>query len=328
MPQETTHRATHVKALFVLGVCLALLGGIGAWLLFGRDANAPCNGLPEDERVRKSVGSAVHPGMSCEALGEAIVKASVGDSPGRHTEAQAQALKDVLLALHPGESKGLTLDPALRAPLATALADYAPDLHAMLGGNGSIEYVTQAAPHVPPWESGGTHHLAVFTNTLKDVLRAVAQDPHGYALLRMTETRSAAQRLAPVPVDATGYALTVPPTEIARALGTLDGIADAVTHGKDEGQARAWRTAVLDTLLNGQASPESDQDPRSAHLTAAWLQNLKNASEEKRFDRLRTQGVDMVRTWAQERKMDEQTRQGLLTEVESSALSAYREIKP
>ncbi|MFG2394557.1 hypothetical protein ACGFYF_37565 [Streptomyces lavendulae] len=111
-------------------------------------------------------------------------------------------------------------------------------------------------------------------------------------------------------------------------MGTLDGIADAVTHGKDEGQTQAWRTAVLDTPLNGQASPESDQDPRAAHLTAAWLQNLKNASEEKRFDRLRTQGADMVRTWAQERKMDEQTRQRLLTEVESSALSAYREIKP
>ncbi|MFD7912030.1 hypothetical protein ACFV30_15070 [Streptomyces sp. NPDC059752] len=106
------------------------------------------------------------------------------------------------------------------------------------------------------------------------------------------------------------------------------GIADAVTHGKDEEQARAWRGAVLDKLLNGQDSPKSDQDPRAAQLAAVWLQNLKNAPEGERFDRLRTQGVDMARTWAQERKMDEQTQQGLLAKAERSALSAYREIKP
>ncbi|MFE1873307.1 hypothetical protein ACFW9N_20815 [Streptomyces sp. NPDC059496] len=106
------------------------------------------------------------------------------------------------------------------------------------------------------------------------------------------------------------------------------GIADAVTHGKDEEQARAWRGAVLDKLLNGQDSPKSDQDPRAAQLAPVWLQNLKNAPEGERFDRLRTQGVDMARTWAQERKMDEQTQQGLLAKAERSALSAYREIKP
>ena len=80
----------------------------------------PCNGLAADERVQKSTGAAVRHGMSCAALGEAIVKASAGDAPGRHTQAQAQALKDVLVAL--GSSKAeLALDPALRVPLATAL---------------------------------------------------------------------------------------------------------------------------------------------------------------------------------------------------------------
>ncbi|WP_328787477.1 hypothetical protein [Streptomyces sp. NBC_00273] len=321
MPQETPRRTTPVKAFIVLGLCLALLGGVGAWLLLGRETAEPCNGLAGDERVQKSVGAAVHPGMSCATLAEAIVKASAGDAPGRHTRAQAQALKDVFVALGSGEPAELTLDPALRVPLATALADYAPDLHAMLGGN-DVNYVTRAGPQAPPWESEGTHHLAVFTNTLRGVLLAMAQDPHAYALLRLTETRSAAQRLATVPTDATGYALTVPPTESARALGILDGIADAVTHGKDEGQARAWRGAVLDGLLNGQDSPKSDQDPRAAELSAVWLQNLKNAPEGERFDRLRTQGVDMARTWAQERKMDEQTQQGLLAKAERSTLGA------
>ncbi len=328
MPQETPGRTTPAKALIVLGLCLALLGGVGAWLLLGRETAEPCNGLAGDERVQKSVGAAVRPGMSCAALAEAIVKASAGDVPGRHTQAQAQALKDVLVALGSGEPAELAMDPALRVPLAAALADYAPDLHEMLGGIGVTDFLAKAAPQAPPWQSDGTHHLAVLADTLRGVVRAVAEDPEAYALLRMTETRTAAQRLAAVPADATDYSLSVPPTESARALGILDGIAGAVTHGKDEGQARAWRTAVLNTLLNGQASPKSDQDPRAAHLTAAWLQSLKNASEEELFDRLRTQGVDMARTWAQERKLDEQTQQGLLAKVERSALSAYREIKP
>ncbi len=327
MAQEPPHRTTPAKAFIVLGLCLALLGGVGAWLLLGREPAEPCNGLVGDERVQKSVGAAVRPGMSCAALAEAIVKASSGDAPGHHTQAQAQALKDVLVVLGSGDPTKLTLDPALRVPLATALADYAPDLHEMLGGIGITDFLAKAAPQAPPWQSDGTHHLTVFADTLRGVVRAVGQDPEAYALLRMTETRTTAQRLAAVPADATDYSLSVPPTESARALGTLDGIAEAVTHGKDEGQARAWRKTVLDTLLDGQPSPKSDKDPRAAHLTAAWLQNLKNASKEERFDRLRTQGVDMARTWAQERKMDEQTQQGLLAKVERSALTAYREIK-
>ncbi|GGS15269.1 hypothetical protein Snoj_82810 [Streptomyces nojiriensis] len=329
MPQETPGRTTPAKAFIVLGLCLAVLGGVGAWLLIGREAAEPCNGLAGDERVQKSAGAAVRPGTSCAALAEAIVKASAGEAPGRHTQAQAQAqaLKDVLVALGSGEPAELTLDPALRVPLATALADYAPDLHEMLGGIGTTDFLAKAAPQAPPWQSDGTHHLTVFADTLRGVVRAVAQDPEAYALLRMTETRTTAQRLAAVPADATDYGLSVPPTESARALGILDGISDAVTHGKDKGQARAWRTVVMDTLLDGPASPKSEQDPQASHLTMAWLQNLQNASEEERFDRLRAQGVDMARTWARERRMDEQTQQGLLAKVERSALGAYREIK-
>ncbi|MCX5274912.1 MULTISPECIES: hypothetical protein [Streptomyces] len=327
MPQETSSRTTPAKAFIVLGLCLALLGGVGAWLLLGRGAAEPCNGLAGDERVQKSVGAAVSPGTSCAALAEAIVNASAGNAPGRHTQAQAQALKDVLVVLGSEDPAKLTLDTALRVPLATALADYAPDLHEMLGGIGITDFLAKAAPQAPPWQSDGTHHLTVLPDTLRGIVRAVAQDPEAYALLRMTETRTTAQRLAAVPADAANYSLSVPPTESARALGILDGIADAVTHGKDKRQVRVWRTAVVDTLLDGQASPKSAQDPRAAHLTAAWLQNLKNASQEERFDRLRTQGVDMAREWAQERKMDEQTQQGLLAKVERSALSAYREVE-
>ncbi|MYT18884.1 hypothetical protein GTW69_01015, partial [Streptomyces sp. SID7760] len=123
-------------------------------------------------------------------------------------------MKDVLFALGSGQSKKLDLDPALRAPIATALADYSPDVHEMLAGLDST-YVTKASRDTPPWEAGGTHHLSVTADAFRKTLRAVAEDPQAYALLRMTETRTAAGRLAAVPADATGSELSLPPTKNA-----------------------------------------------------------------------------------------------------------------
>lgn len=322
-----TPRGTVGRVLLVLGVCLILLGGAGVWFLYGRATAPACNGLPEDERVQKSVGVEVRAGMSCAAFGELLVKVTTSDGSGRHTQGQAQALKDVLFTLGFSTPDELVLDPALRMPLATAVADYAPDLHEMLAGLDG-EYVRQAGRQTPPWESDGTYHLAVYNTVLRKVLREVAQDPHAYALLRVTETRTAAQRLATVLPDATGYALTVPPTANARGFGILDGIGDAVTHGQDKDRAVKWRRAVMERLLSDPTTPHTYQDGPASYLTATWLQDLKNTPEKERPDRLRTQGVDMARAWAEARKTDEQTRQGLLAKVERSGLSAYREIEP
>ncbi|MFI8323856.1 hypothetical protein [Streptomyces sp. NPDC085529] len=320
MPKETVRRPRSTTAVIALVVSLALLGGLGAWLLLGRDTTPPCSDLSENSRVRQSLGEAVRPGMSCQALGEAIVKASAGDGRGNHTLAQAQALKDVLTTLGDQGSGDVTVDPALRRPLAVALSDYAPDLHAMLGGIAVQDFVTKAAPHEPPWESAGTYHLTVLTDTLRNVLRAIAEDPHAYAVLRLAETRMTGQRLAAVPADAKGYSLSVPPTESARALGALDGIADAVTRGLEKDQAQKWRTSVVDGLgEEGNSAPDG--------LAATWLNGLLSAPEAQRFEKLRTQGTDMTRLWAKQRNMDEPTQQGLLAKVERSALTAYREIK-
>ncbi|MET9467291.1 hypothetical protein ABZY44_21295 [Streptomyces sp. NPDC006544] len=316
-----------VKAWAAAGICLALLGGLAAWLLTGREAAAPCNGLPEDTGVRQSLGANLRPGMSCAAVGEAVVKATSGNEPGRHTQAQAQAMKNVLFALAFEHPRELALDPALRSPLANALADYAPDLHAMLAGLDS-QYVLQAGRDAPPWEADGTYHLSVYTNVLRETVRAVAEDPAAYALLRMTETRTAAQHLVDVPADATGHAFTAPPTTNARAFGILDGIANAVTHGQDKDQAQKWRRTVMDRLLDEPATPKTYREDPAAYLTATWINDLKDTPDKDRPDRLRTQGIDMARTWTRERTTEEQTRQALLAEVDGSQLSAYREIKP
>ncbi|MDJ0384560.1 hypothetical protein [Streptomyces sp. G-G2] len=316
-----------MKTWLAAGVCLALLGGIAAWHLAGRETAAPCNGLSEDTRVRQSVGAGLQPGMNCAAVGKAIVQATSGSAPGRHTQAQAQAMKDVLFALGSGSehSKELDLDPGLRVPLATALADFAPDLHEMLAGLDS-QYAFKAGHDILPWESGGTYHLSVHNNVFRTTLRAVAEDLKALALLRMAETRTAAQRLAAVPADATGTSFSLPPTANARALGILDGIADAVTHDEDPQQAQKWRRVFLDRILSERATPHSYQDDPAGYLTVTWLQELVNAPEANRPEHLRSQGVDMARAWTQARNTDESTRQELPAQVERSALNACREV--
>ncbi|WP_330298580.1 hypothetical protein [Streptomyces sp. NBC_00503] len=320
MTGKTTRRTVPVKMWSVLLVGLALLGALGAWLTFGRDTAAPCNGLPEDGRVQKSVGADVHPGMSCAALGQAIVKATAAEQ-GRHSQAQAQAVKDVLFSPGLGYTKNLRIDPALRVPLATVLADYAVDTHEMLAGLDS-QYVFKMGPADAPWESSGTYHLAVEHLVFRNVVRAVSQDPQAYAILRLAETRYAAQQLAAVPGDATGAAFSLPPTKNARALGILDGLTDG--YARDQ----AWRTAVHDGLLREPTTQGSYQENPSAYLTATWLQGLRNTPEAELANRLRTQGVDIARAWTQARNTDESTRQDLLAEVDRSALSAYSEAKP
>ncbi|MFI5831405.1 hypothetical protein ACIA6C_29810 [Streptomyces sp. NPDC051578] len=313
-------RAVPVRAWAGAVVCLALLGTFGAWFLLRRETPPPCNGLAENASVQKSVGAAVHPGISCAALGEAIVKATAGSQPGRHTQAQAQAMKDVVFALGWGQSQKIQLDPALRVPLATALADYAPDVHEMLAGFDN-EYIVNAGDNKPPWEAEGTYHLSVWNSVLTKTLRAVAVDPRAYALLRMAETHTAAGRLAAVPADATGVDLSLQPTKNARALGILDGLSDTYTRDG------AWRTAVRDRLLREPAAQDTYQEDPAAYLTATWLQGLRNTPEAELANRLRAQGVDIARAWTQARNTDESTRQALIAEVDQSAQSAYREAK-
>ncbi|MFF4293429.1 hypothetical protein ACFY0N_07190 [Streptomyces vinaceus] len=230
-------------------------------------------------------------------------------------------MKDVVFALGWVQSQKFDLDPALRVPLATALADYAPDVHEMLAGLDN-EYIVNAGDNKSPWEADGTYHLSVWNSVLTKTLRAVAVDPQAYALLRMAETHIAAAQLAAVPADATGVDLSLPPTKNARALGILDGIADTAV-SQDAQEARKWNTTVYDRLFTEKA----DQSEPAGRLTATWLHELKSTPEQQRAERLRAQGPDMARTWAQTRAMDEQTRQKLLAEVADSARNAHEEMK-
>ncbi|MFF9014404.1 hypothetical protein ACF09C_15725 [Streptomyces sp. NPDC014870] len=313
--------------VIVVGVSLALLGGIITWFVVGRDSSSStCNGLAESERVERSLGAAVQPGMSCAAFGEAIVKATVNGEPGRHSQQQAQALKDVLFAVGFTQPSDFTLDPALRLPLATALADYTADVHEILAALDS-KYVVEGDQLAPPWESGGTYHLSVHGDFFRDVVRAISEDPRAYALLRAAETRHVARELAGVPHDAKEASLSLPPTKSARVLGVLDGIAAVAVDRLDEDEARAWRARAVAELERGLAAPAGEGNDPDDRLTAAWLQSFEGTGAEGRFDHLRTQGVDLARIWLKSRNTDEATQESVLAEVEGSALTGFKEIE-
>ncbi|WP_149181476.1 hypothetical protein [Streptomyces sp. TRM49041] len=313
-----------MKPLIVLGVCLALLGGLTAWLLLGRQTVAACNGLPENERVRKALGATVQHGVDCAVVGEAIVKATVGKEPGLHTEPQAQAMKDVLFALGFTKPDPLTVDPALRAPLATALADYASDTHEILAGLDS-EYMRLDGEAIPPWESDGTYHLALYSTYFKDIVRAISEDPKAYAILRMAQTRHAARELTAVPGEARDAEFTIVPVKNARVFGILDGIGDAVAEHQDEEDAQAWRAAVMDHLLREPTN--GDESDPAGHVVTMWLRDLENTPAADRPDHLSAQAVHMARTWTLARKTDDSVQESLLREVDDNQRKVREQVK-
>ncbi|WP_405451038.1 hypothetical protein [Streptomyces erythrochromogenes] len=250
----------------------------------------------------------------------------MGDQPGRHTQAQAQAMKHVLYAFTWSYGAEFTLDPALRPPLAAALADYSGDIYARLHSL-DPQYTTKSGADDPPWQMGDGFHMAVDYRRLLSVLRAVSTDPEGYAAIHSALTRYAAQDLGSVPADVQGDDFTVPPARSGRALGALDGVAFSTIERLDSEQARKWQGSMVDSLLKTSIEDRTyNQDP-SAYITAAWLHGLRTAPPDAQADYLRAQPVDMARIWVEARGIGDSAQQGLLAAVETSATAARSEAK-
>ncbi|MGJ3561076.1 hypothetical protein ACR6C2_33465 [Streptomyces sp. INA 01156] len=63
----------------------------------------------QDKRVHKALGENYRVGMSCSEFGTAISESTVGPAPGQHSLRQAQAMKDILIAVEDNlESTGVT----------------------------------------------------------------------------------------------------------------------------------------------------------------------------------------------------------------------------
>ncbi|WP_406146380.1 hypothetical protein [Streptomyces sp. NBC_01012] len=260
-----------------------------------------CGVLQDDERVQKALGDDRYDaGMSCAELGAAVKAVTVGAEPGAHSLRQAQAMKDVLLAVADSlDETGGRLDPELRLPLGEMLSGYRADLQQIMGLT-PVDYVRHGPASKPAWEDdeGGVHVSVSWKPALLPVVRAVSEDPGAYAVIRDAMTGQAADGLAAMKPDSTGDMLSAPPARSSWALGSLDGVAADVVGDLERERGQEWQTAVLDALTptggggKGAAVPVFSRDAEG-YLVARWRRHL--AAEGTKS--LEAQGASMFGDW-------------------------------
>ncbi|MFI2204119.1 hypothetical protein ACH47Z_25710 [Streptomyces sp. NPDC020192] len=82
-----------------------------------------------------------------------------------------------------------------------------------------------------------------------------------------------------------------------RILGSLDGVAEKVTRGMGQTEARTWGGDVAARLsAHASAPPAYGRDP-AGHLIGSWKQELRDAGAENTLARLEAQSMDMSRIW-------------------------------
>ncbi|MFJ2218105.1 hypothetical protein ACIQVO_39225 [Streptomyces sp. NPDC101062] len=330
MSEQPPNRTRRLRTTgLVVAAALAAIGGLGAWQLLGTDEGpTPCDGLLADRRVQEVLSEESRSGTGCAGLGEAIRKATVADSSGRHTSGQALAMRTVLSALAKDVQRrgDHTLDPGLRRPVADALADYAGDVHALLG-SGNAASVKNGAPSAGPWQEKDGYHMAVPRDSLLLVVRAVSEDPLAYVAVRDAQTLRAAEALSDVAEDARGFDLSAPASNSARVLATLDAVAEDVLRDRDRGrdgeEAEGWRSTVVAKLADGPVRPPSYADDPVRHLVGTWRSALRSAKGEDAFPALREQGVRLVEIWSAAGETDDKTSDSLVRTCRASADSAY-----
>lgn len=305
-------RRSRLVALTAVVTCVAAAGGVGAWLLLGSDGDSgSCEGLLQDKRIHEALDDNYRVGMSCSEFGAAISKATVGPVPGQHSLRQAQAMKDVLIAVEDNlESTGGRLDPILSEPLAESLADYAADTDVMLG-IGNADYVSNSLPSKPSWEDSDGVHMAVPRASLLRTVRAVSEEPTAYVVLRMAATRHAAEGLAAVERDTTGAELTAPPTRNARTLGALDAVAADIRRDLGENRAPQWERDVFEGLTKKTPEPPSYSKDPVNHLVDSWRRTLLADGAENSSTALEEQSADMVDAWGKALRLDSKVQSSL-----------------
>ncbi|MFE9120492.1 hypothetical protein [Streptomyces sp. NPDC007172] len=296
MSEAIRRRSAGTRAAAAVVAVVLIGAGLGAWLLLRPgDGSGSCDRLLKDRRVQAALGA--QQGLGCADLGEAVKRATASaGGTGQHSLQQAQAMKNVLLAL--ADDGGPGVDDRVAVPLAEAVADYADDTHAVLGP-GDADYARHGLAADAPWQDGNGVHLAVDRTTLLRALGALSAEPTSYATLRAASTRRAARELAspgtdPVPA--------VHPMRNAWVLGSFDAVADHARKGLGKERLGAWDRTVQSVLTAHMAAtvPPYAQDP-AGHVLATWQRSLRTTQPGAVFTRLEEQGVLMTRAWGEAR---------------------------
>jgi hypothetical protein len=307
-------------------VLVCLLGAGVVWFVHDSSGPSSCDVVRDDERVAKALGDRYEEGMACAELGRAVKAITMGRVPGEHSLGQAQAMKDVLLAVAESidEADG-GLDVGLRLPLGQVLADYRADLQENMGLT-PVDYVRNGLPSKPAWEDEDGVHVSVDWKTvLLPVVRAVSEDARTYAVIRDALTLQGAEGLAATERDSAGSLLSASAAHNAWTLGNLDGVAADVVRdlGKDRG--REWKMAVLDDLSSageGEKTPvPAFSEDAAGHLVARWRADVN----EKGVEALESQGVSMFGEWCNAVGVTGGDREAALDRVGSGQRSARRE---
>ncbi|MFB8181488.1 hypothetical protein ACFC8N_36790 [Streptomyces sp. NPDC055966] len=310
--------------LTVTAVCLAVAGGIGAWLWTGSadDSGACQKQLLADQRVRSALGAEYRSDLSCPALGAAVKHAAMGATRGKHTLRQARAMQNLLTAVDDTVAAGdRTVDPAFAVPFAQALADYADDTDQILTSV-NVDYIRADTSSTSPWQDRTGVHMSVSVDTVLHVVRAVSDSPEAYATVRDAATRRAAADLAATPATAGKETLTLRAKLCGRVLGSLDGVAEKVTGTMGRTGARKWGGDVAARLSAQASAPPAYGQDAAGHLIDSWKQELKGADATDALARLETQSMDMSRVWGKALGADSGIQDALAYGSRDSALAA------
>lgn len=258
---------------------LLLVGGIGGWWFVSQSQTSSCGALLKHERVERALGSRYRESLDCEDLGKALQAVSTG--PGKdHTLAEATAMRNTLIAMSDimpeGSEPRLTIDPALRSPVAESLADYAQDVAKILEARDQV-YLSRNGPSDGSWKDETGVHMAVPVKTLVRVIRAVSDSSSAFGVLRKESVRAFSEEMKNLPPESSVKELRPPARKGASVLGTLQAIRVDVIRDSSVGEARADEK-VSDDIL--------DPDNEMSYHVYKWAKTRKMDPDDPTFKNL------------------------------------------
>ncbi|WP_328659566.1 hypothetical protein [Streptomyces sp. NBC_00334] len=318
-------RRLSAKAAIVVSFLLVAVAGLATWFYTSSSQNdqGMCQRFLEHERAPSALGSAYRHDLTCAELGAAIRHVTTGEPARHHSLTQAQAMKDILVALADITDGSHSADRQLTTPLSLALADYSPDMYGILSP-GRDDYLSRELPSDEAWQDGKGAHMSIGAPPLFRVMTFLSGDPEAYANLRNSLTEQVAEELPGAPPSRTEEALSPYPTVTSWVIGKMDAVAVAAQEDMGGQESAAWDKQVLVRLSSeGGTPPSFDHDP-AGYITDSWRETLPEQPPADLLKVLEAQSVEMTRAWATALSTSDATRSSLVTDARKSAFSAQR----